>query len=290
MENNIEKEKSLEPTLLNKFTNLFKKEEDDKELLEKEKEEEKQKHNEKSFKEIFFNISEQEDHKSKRVLPFILLFILFIFFGIIVHIIKPVSTFLSIFLLTRFVKTKENELDLNPSKAISKGVKTIGYLIIFLLPLVHILTKGHMIVLIQKNFIGKLYVSVLLLIELFFQFPLTFLYENNLHSIFLWEQKGIEQLISPWIIFFPTDFLIDWFEIIRQLVDSLYFLSSTGALYNKIKDNKYQSFTLKFMEVSLVFYIIRILFAIAMIIYRILKKKSSERLNKLINEYKIKEI
>jgi hypothetical protein len=290
MENNIEKEKSLEPTLLNKFTNLFKKEEDDKELLEKEKEEEKQKHNEKIFKEIFFNISEQEDHKSKRVLPFILLFILFIFFGIIVHIIKPVSTFLSIFLLTRFVKTKENELDLNPSKAISKGVKTIGYLIIFLLPLVHILTKGHMIVLIQKNFIGKLYVSVLLLIELFFQFPLTFLYENNLHSIFLWEQKGIEQLISPWIIFFPTDFLIDWFEIIRQLVDSLYFLSSTGALYNKIKDNKYQSFTLKFMEVSLVFYIIRILFAIAMIIYRILKKKSSERLNKLINEYKIKEI
>ena len=273
MENNIEKEKSLEPTLLNKFTNLFKKEEDDKELLEKEKEEEKQKHNEKIFKEIFFNISEQEDHKSKRVLPFILLFILFIFFGIIVHIIKPVSTFLSIFLLTRFVKTKENELDLNPSKAISKGVKTIGYLIIFLLPLVHILTKGHMIVLIQKNFIGKLYVSVLLLIELFFQFPLTFLYENNLHSIFLWEQKGIEQLISPWIIFFPTDFLIDWFEIIRQLVDSLYFLSSTGALYNKIKDNKYQSFTLKFMEVSLVFYIIRILFAIAMIIYRILKKK-----------------
>ena len=290
MENNIEKEKSLEPTLLNKFTNLFKKEEDDKELLEKEKEEEKQKHNEKIFKEIFFNISEQEDHKSKRVLSFILLFILFIFFGIIVHIIKPVSTFLSIFLLTRFVKTKENELDLNPSKAISKGVKTIGYLIIFLLPLVHILTKGHMIVLIQKNFIGKLYVSVLLLIELFFQFPLTFLYENNLHSIFLWEQKGIEQLISPWIIFFPTDFLIDWFEIIRQLVDSLYFLSSTGALYNKIKDNKYQSFTLKFMEVSLVFYIIRILFAIAMIIYRILKKKSSERLNKLINEYKIKEI
>jgi hypothetical protein len=290
MENNIEKEKSLEPTLLNKFTNLFKKEEDDKELLEKEKEEEKQKHNEKIFKEIFFNISEQEDHKSKRVLSFILLFILFIFFGIIVHIIKPVSTFLSIFLLTRFLKTKENELDLNPSKAISKGVKTIGYLIIFLLPLVHILTKGHMIVLIQKNFIGKLYVSILLLIELFFQFPLTFLYENNLHSIFLWEQKGIEQLISPWIIFFPTDFLIDWFEIIRQLVDSLYFLSSTGALYNKIKDNKYQSFTLKFMEVSLVFYIIRILFAVAMIIYRILKKKSSERLNKLINEYKIKEI
>ena len=54
MENNIEKEKSLEPTLLNKFTNLFKKEEDDKELLEKEKEEEKQKHNEKIFKEIFF--------------------------------------------------------------------------------------------------------------------------------------------------------------------------------------------------------------------------------------------
>ena len=290
MENNIEKEKSLEPTLLNKVTNLFKKEEDDKELLEKEKEEEKQKHNEKIFKEIFFNISEQEDHKSKRVLPFILLFILFIFFGIIVHIIKPVSTFLSIFLLTRFLKTKENELDLNPSKAISKGVKTIGYLIIFLLPLVHILTKGHMIVLIQKNFIGKLYVSVLLLIELFFQFPLTFLYENNLHSIFLWEQKGIEQLISPWIIFFPTDFLIDWFEIIRQLVDSLYFLSSTGALYNKIKDNKYQSFTLKFMEVSLVFYIIRILFAVAMIIYRKIKKKSSERLNKLINEYKIKEI
>ena len=155
---------------------------------------------------------------------YIILFILFIIFGIIVHIIKPASTFFSIFLLTRFVKTKKNEITDENAKGLNKGIKTIGWLIIFLLPLVHIIKKGHRIILIQKNWVQKIYVTILLLIELYFQFPLTFLYENNLHSIFLWEQKGIEQLLSPWIIFFPTDFLIDWFEIIRQVFDSIFFL------------------------------------------------------------------
>ena len=208
---------------------------------------------------------------------YIILFILFIIFGIIVHIIKPASTFFSIFLLTRFVKTKKNEIiDFN-AKGLNKGVKTVGWLIIFLLPLVHIITKGHMIILIQKNCFLKFYVTILLLIELYFQFPLTFLYENNLHSIFLWGQKGIEQLLSPWIIFFPTDFLIDWFEIIRQLFDSIFFFSATLKLYIDIKNNKYQAFTLYFMILSMVFYWIRIIFAIGMLFVKIIVGNSSLR-------------
>ena len=214
---------------------------------------------------------------TKLPLFYIFLFLLFILFGIIVHIIKPASTFFSIFLLTRFVKTKKNEIiDFN-AKGLNKGVKTVGWLIIFLLPLVHIITKGHMIILIQKNCFLKFYVTILLLIELYFQFPLTFLYENNLHSIFLWGQKGIEQLLSPWIIFFPTDFLIDWFEIIRQLFDSIFFFSATLKLYIDIKNNKYQAFTLYFMILSMVFYWIRIIFAIGMLFVKIIVGNSSLR-------------
>ena len=208
---------------------------------------------------------------------YIILFILFIIFGIIVHIIKPASTFFSIFLLTRFVKTKKNEITDENAKGLNKGIKTIGWLIIFLLPLVHIIKKGHRIILIQKNWVQKIYVTILLLIELYFQFPLTFLYENNLHSIFLWEQKGIEQLLSPWIIFFPTDFLIDWFEIIRQVFDSIFFFSATMKLYSDIENNKYQSFTLYFMILSMVFYWIRIIFAIGMLFVKIIVGDSSPR-------------
>ena len=208
---------------------------------------------------------------------YIILFILFIIFGIIVHIIKPASTFFSIFLLTRFVKTKKNEITDENANGLNKGIKTIGWLIIFLLPLVHIIKKGHRIILIQKNWVQKIYVTILLLIELYFQFPLTFLYENNLHSIFLWEQKGIEQLLSPWIIFFPTDFLIDWFEIIRQVFDSIFFFSATMKLYLDIENNKYQSFTLYFMILSMVFYWIRIIFAIGMLFVKIIVGDSSPR-------------
>ena len=208
---------------------------------------------------------------------YIILFILFIIFGIIVHIIKPASTFFSIFLLTRFVKTKKNEITDENAKGLNKGIKTIGWLIIFLLPLVHIIKKGHRIILIQKNWVQKIYVTILLLIELYFQFPLTFLYENNLHSIFLWEQKGIEQLLSPWIIFFPTDFLIDWFEIIRQLFDSIFFFSATLKLYSDIENNKYQAFTLYFMILSMVFYWIRIIFAIGMLFVKLIVGDSSPR-------------
>ena len=210
-------------------------------------------------------------------LLYIFLFILFIIFGIIVHIIKPASTFFSIFLLTRFVKTKKNEIEDIKAKGLNKGTKTVGWLIIFLLPLVHIIKKGHMIILIQKNWVQKIYVTILLLIELYFQFPLTFLYENNLHSIFLWEQKGIEQLLSPWIIFFPTDFLIDWFEIIRQLFDSIFFFSATLKLYSDIENNKYQAFTLYFMILSMVFYWIRIIFAIGMLFVKLIVGDSSPR-------------
>ena len=208
---------------------------------------------------------------------YIILFILFIIFGIIVHIIKPASTFFSIFLLTRFVKTKKNEITDENAKGLNKGIKTIGWLIIFLLPLVHIIKKGHRIILIQKNWVQKIYVTILLLIELYFQFPLTFLYKNNLHSIFLWEQKGIEQLLSPWIIFFPTDFLIDWFEIIRQVFDSIFFFSATMKLYSDIENNKYQSFTLYFMILSMVFYWIRIIFAIGMLFVKLIVGDSSPR-------------
>ena len=93
----------------------------------------------------------------------------------------------------------------------------------FLLPLINFFSVGIQIISIQKGVCLKIYVFVLSLFEIYFQFPLTFLYGNNLHSVFLFEQRGLEQLLCPWLIVFPSDYLISVCEIIRQLIDTVFF-------------------------------------------------------------------
>ena len=196
---------------------------------------------------------------------------------VLTHIMKPACTFLEIIFLTRIVNiNKKGELN-KFEENLNIGVKAIGWVIIFGLPLVHLFLTGIMIISIQKGTVRKVYVTILCLFEIIFQFPLTFMYSNSLHSIYLFEQRGIEQLLCPWLIFFPCDFVLSGFEIARQLIDSIFFCVFGLQVYGDIKVNKYQSFNFTFLMLMIVLCIFRIVGAVAMIVIRIVIGNSEER-------------
>ncbi len=56
-----------------------------------------------------------------------------------------------------------------------------------------------------------------------------------------------------------------------------FFFSATLKLYSDIENNKYQAFTLYFMILSMVFYWIRIIFAIGMLFVKLIVGDSSPR-------------
>ena len=147
----------------------------------------------------------------------------------------------------------------------------------FLLPLINFFSVGIQIISIQKGVCLKIYVFVVSLFEIYFQFPLTFLYGNNLHFVFLFEQRGLEQLLCPWLIVFPSDYLISVCEIIRQLIDTVFFFICGYCIYNDIKDNKYQTFNISFLLCLLVLCAMRFVSVIIMIVIRAVKGNSEER-------------
>ena len=56
-----------------------------------------------------------------------------------------------------------------------------------------------------------------------------------------------------------------------------FFFCATLKLYSNIENNKYQAFTLYFMILSMVFYWIRIIFAIGMLFVKLIVGDSSPR-------------
>ena len=212
-------------------------------------------------------------------LPIIFYIYLFLIFlnVILVYIIKPFSTIFYFILFERFNNTLKDERDPNSKKKIKKVFIVIGYLIIFLLPTFHFFTRGIYILVHHKGYLYKVYIFIILCIEIYFNIPLTFLYEENYYSIFYFKQQGIEILLNPTLIFFPTDYMLSSFEIIRNLIESIYFFILTIALFYKIKDNIYQQFTLNFMIISMILYVSKFIGAIAMYIIKIMLGDSTKR-------------
>ena len=73
---------------------------------------------------------------------------------------------------------------------------------------------------------------------------------RKLHKSILAEQaqqRGLEQILCPWLIFFPSDYIISIYEIIRQLIESIFFFICGYFVYDDIKDNKYQAFNVSFL-------------------------------------------
>ena len=215
---------------------------------------------------------------SLQKLPVIFYIYVFLIFlnVILIYIIKPLSTIFYFIFFKNFNNTYQNEL-LENKKKVKKIFIVFGYLIIFLLPTFHFFTRGIYILVHHKGYLYKVYIFIILCIEIYFNLPLTFLYEENYYSIFYFKQQGIEILINPTLIFFPTDYILSYFEIIRNIVESVYFFILTIVLFFKIKDNIYQQFTLNFMIVTMILYASKFLGAIAMLLIKIFIGDSTKR-------------
>ena len=200
----------------------------------------------------------------------ILLYMIFLFLhSIKVYIIRPLGTILQIVLLTTIANVKANELSETASNLISGGIKIIGWIIIFILPLYHFFATGLKIISIQDSFFSRIFSIIFLLVEITLNLPLTFLYENNLYSIFLFEERGVEQLLSPWLIFFPTDYIKSVFEIIRHFIDPIFFFGIGYYKYSEIKSNNYEAYLIILLQLMLVFCIFRIIGNFVIMILRI---------------------
>jgi len=228
-------------------------------------------------------------NSSIRRFPFIFYFYIFLIFLniILIYIIKPFSTIFYFIFFERFNNTLKDEREKDSKKKIKKVFIVFGYLIIFLLPTFHFFTRGIYILVHHKGCLYKIYIFIILCIEIYFNLPLTFLYEENYYSIFYFRQQGIEILLNPTLIFFPTDYILSYFEIIRNIIESVYFFILTVVLYDRIKDNIYQQFTLNFMIVTMILYIYKFLGAIAMLVIKIIFGDSNSDKRPLKVKHKI---
>jgi hypothetical protein len=198
------------------------------------------------------------DLNAKTKKPLIIFYlILVILHTVLQYVIKPVGVFLEIVFLTSLVKIKANDSDVNVSSSVSGSLDAIGWLILFLLPLYHFFTLGIKIVTIQRDFFGRLYIGIINLIEIIFNLPLTFMYTSNLYSVYLYDEKGVKQLLSPWLVFFPTEYNLSVFEILRNFIDAGFFTVSGNIKYNEIKDNQYQAFSIVVLQLMIAFCVMR---------------------------------
>jgi hypothetical protein len=208
------------------------------------------------------------NHKSYK-LKFLFWMVALFMQTIMVYIIKPLGFMLEIIFLTVIVFVKKDETEKNESDLLGETIKIIGWMIIMLFPLYHFIATGIKIVSLHTSVVGKIFVTILLWIEIITNFPLTFCYENNLYSIFLFEERGITQLLNSWIVFFPSNYIVSVFEIIRNFIEPSFFLAVSFLKYEEIKGNNYQAYLIIILQILIVDSIIKLLGNIVMLVIRI---------------------
>lgn len=227
----------------------------------------------KSSKGVSFQVEHHErkqNYIGTRYKLKILFYLVIIFLHtFLVYIIKPLCFVLGIIFLTAIVNIKVDEEKNELSHLLKNGVITVGWVILFILPIYNLFAVGLKIIAIHKTYFSKFLAFILLMIEIIVNLPCTFIYPNNLYSIFLFEEKGIEQLLSPWLIFFPTVYIKSICEIIRNFIDPLFFLIVGFLKLHEVRDNPYQTYLIIILQIMLAACIIRIIGNIIILIIRI---------------------
>jgi hypothetical protein len=118
-----------------------------------------------------------------------------------------------------------------------------------------------------------------ILIECVFNFPLTFFYEHPMYSIYLFEEQGIEKLLSPKLLFFPTTYTMSVVELIRNFLEPIYFFAVGIIKYQQIKNNYTSGFFVILLEIMLAICICRL---IANVLVLVGKLKLTEKLSKKV--------
>lgn len=245
-----------------------------------------------SFKEKAKLQDDKNKQKYKIKWKIWLYFLILSMFIIFQYFITPVTFLIDLIFLSNDI------IDDIKQETVSNidNFKLIGWLLLFVLPLWNFIYLGIEITLLQTTLIMNLWTSVVMIMEAILDLPLTFFLSNNLHSMFLYKEVNFNQSLRPWLVFFPTNYHISWFEMIKNLITNLYFTIIGGVVYSSIKDNNYETFMISVVLMMIILNIFRIIGLISLLIYKIcffnssqsdyqiiLQNKSSKPENKLDN-------
>jgi len=214
----------------------------------------------------------QKDQKSimlRNVKFKIIFYILYILaFIIFIYILKPITFCIQLYFLSAATSISDNT-----------NLLYVGWFLVFLMPLIHIYTDGIKIISIQETIFLKIYTGVVILFEIYIMIPIPFMHTKTIYSIFLFNERGIELIIAPWLIFFPTNYIISFIEIIRNLLTSFYF--AIYAIYIQsekapLEINLGRTFTF-LITVELINVICYVLFLIKRIYNYVVEQKRKNR-------------
>jgi len=216
------------------------------------------------------------NNKNSYILTFFMWTVLLLLYTIMIYVIKPITLILEIIFLTSIVNVRDFENNENYNPNLSNWVLVIGWLIIIFLPFFNLFKSGWKIILLQDSFLKKVWVTTLLIIEVITNIPMTFCYEHNLYSIFLFEETGITQLLNTWVIFFPTEYILSPVELIRNFIESGFFIGISFIKYFEIQKNYYQVYKCLLLQVLIAFCIMKIIYNTANLVIKIKRNCSSK--------------
>jgi len=205
-------------------------------------------------------------------------FLLLILFTIYQYILVPLSFIVEIIFLTYKIIKEEDTTSIETTVfSNTSPIKIIGWLCLFVLPLITFILHGIPIVSIQSSLISKTWIFFVALIESILEVPLTFLYESNVYSIFLYQERGFNQTLNPWIVFYPTDFVMSFIEIAKNFLVSSYFLAIGIYSLSMIYDNVSQTFIVAVSLFMIVLNILRVIALVCILVFRIKRNDNSKQ-------------
>jgi hypothetical protein len=211
-----------------------------------------------------------------------------LFFHIIhIHILKPLCTvfqIIYIIIIVDIAPDADQTLERRSVKRtyIESGIILAAWVIMIIFPLINLLNRGMKIILLNDSFFSKFFTTLYLIIETFINLPMTFLYSNTTYSIFLFEERGVEQLLSPTMIFFPTTYSMSNIELIRHLIEPAFFFGIGMIKNGQISENFKNGYLVILLQIMLCLCFIKFIVNLLLIIYKIWSvcvKKSKSKNN-----------
>ena len=219
----------------------------------------------------------RKKHKDTRTTVYKYL-ILLILYSMYQYILIPLSFIMQLIFLSNTIKVENSTTnDLTDVENI-EAIKIIGWLLLFVLPLITFIIHGISIIIIQETFIMYVWISIVTLLESILYVPLSFLYENNLYSIFLYQERGYNQTLNPWLVFYPTEFVKDWIELVKQITVYLYFLITSAYTYSKIQSNISGTFIISISMTVIILNILKLIAIGCIIAYKYMTKKYHDKM------------
>lgn len=199
----------------------------------------------------------------------------------LIYVVKPMLVVIEIIFLSSISYVQILMEDGTPKEdQINDGLLIIGWFILLVLPLYHLFTIGLKIIFVQNSIFRKINTIFFILIEILLNLPMPFMYKSNLYSVYLFEETGVKQILAPWLIFFPTEYISSFFEIFRNFVDPFFFFIIGYIKLDKISTNIYQSYQIIVLYLMLMLCFLRIignLFILIIKIKRIINRKNSNK-------------